>query len=345
MSFQGCLSRTLTLALVVGCILSAATSADEMILFPCEDVYVVTFGGGEGCNSFIRFDISPLPPDNAVDSVFLDVFVWAVLPQWDGDVDFWNVNSQTWTEGDSARLIWNIPTSDQVSQASGFGQVVGWARSADITSIFLRDYSVTNTYCSVKLKDPDDPTWVIPPGSMPNNSVDTLATGNRVFGQHIYFYPREQVGGPVPQLTVYFSPPGVSPQVPEEDREHSLLLEAYPSPFNRTITIPYFVPAGHGDAETPSPEPHGSGRRKGDVSTYQLINLSVFDVSGRLVTSLVSGVREPGLYTARWDAPNVPCSTYLVRLAVHRACTELRRGEKTRGPGDRTAVRKVVFLK
>ncbi len=56
------------------------------------------------------FDISLVPPNNTVDSAFLSVYVWDVFPQWDGDVDFWNVNSQTWSEGDSAQTMWNTPT-------------------------------------------------------------------------------------------------------------------------------------------------------------------------------------------------------------------------------------------
>lgn len=70
------------------------------------------------------------------------------------------------------------------------------------------------------------------------------------------------------------------------------LLQNYPNPFSHTTTIPYSLPGRRGDTET---------RRGGEVSTYQLINLSVYDLSGRLVATLVDGPEEAGSHTVRWD--------------------------------------------
>ena len=189
---------------VAMCFLSITSKAGEMILHPCEDVYINTFGGGVGCNPFLKFDIASLPTGATIDSVFLEVYVWRVDPPWNGNVDFWNVNNQTWTESTPAESLWReFPTSDSLSQSDGFGMAVGWARSIDIKPIFIRDYNVMHVYCSIKMKDPDDITlWA------PNlrDSDDTLRLGNDGGGSwYIYFYPHERGGDFMPKLIVYSS--------------------------------------------------------------------------------------------------------------------------------------------
>ncbi|HEC78615.1 MAG TPA: T9SS type A sorting domain-containing protein [candidate division WOR-3 bacterium] len=184
--------------------------ADVDTLNPVEDVYVVSYGGGEGGNPFLKFDISSIPSNAQIDSVILECYVWQVGYLWDADVIYWNVNSQTWTENDSAHIIWQIPTSDSTHQASGFGVDLGWARSVDLTDIFNRDYEVSHTFCTIKMKDPDDMTSVVPWGFMPHDSNDSLYVG--LWDEWVFFYPHEH-GSQIPRLIVYYAPIGIEEEI------------------------------------------------------------------------------------------------------------------------------------
>jgi hypothetical protein len=70
------------------------------------------------------------------------------------------------------------------------------------------------------------------------------------------------------------------------------LGSAYPNPFNPTVTIPYAVGA------------------------LSPVRLSVFDLLGREVAVLVSDVREPGAYAARWNATSFASGIYFSRLTA-----------------------------
>ena len=68
------------------------------------------------------------------------------------------------------------------------------------------------------------------------------------------------------------------------------IISAYPNPFNSTVLIGY------------------------DVGRESEVNLSVFDVSGRMVENLYHGNAVPGTYKTSWQAPNMPTGVYMVRL-------------------------------
>ncbi|MCX6639451.1 MAG: T9SS type A sorting domain-containing protein [bacterium] len=68
------------------------------------------------------------------------------------------------------------------------------------------------------------------------------------------------------------------------------LSQNYPNPFNATTTIRYYV------------------RNGGNV------NLGIYDTSGREITTLLNGVKEPGEYFATFDASSFPTGIYFVRL-------------------------------
>ncbi|MCK4353546.1 T9SS type A sorting domain-containing protein, partial [candidate division WOR-3 bacterium] len=44
------------------------------------------------------------------------------------------------------------------------------------------------------------------------------------------------------------------------------------------------------------------------------VSLKIYDVTGRLVKTLIDGDREPGIYTAKWDAKNMPSGIYFARF-------------------------------
>jgi len=64
----------------------------------------------------------------------------------------------------------------------------------------------------------------------------------------------------------------------------------YPNPLNAATTIVYDVPVrGH-------------------------VRMNIFDVLGRQVATLVDGVADPGSYSVRWDAEDLPSGIYFVRM-------------------------------
>ncbi|MBI2966700.1 MAG: T9SS type A sorting domain-containing protein [Bacteroidetes bacterium] len=173
-------------------------------LYPAEDVYVKTYGGGEGKNSFIKFDITSIPPNSVVIDVRLEVFVLEKALNWDGDIKFMNVNNQTWMEGDTETTLWNYIKTDTVFQLLNFGTAPGWTASENLKNIFLKDYNAANNFCSIMMKDPDDPTG-FPGGSNPAyDSNDSLMAGN-IFNDFIIFAPREfSVQSQAPRLIVNY---------------------------------------------------------------------------------------------------------------------------------------------
>jgi hypothetical protein len=46
------------------------------------------------------------------------------------------------------------------------------------------------------------------------------------------------------------------------------------------------------------------------------VTLKVYDVLGREVATVVNEMRQPGEYTASWDAANVPSGVYIYRLTA-----------------------------
>lgn len=86
------------------------------------------------------------------------------------------------------------------------------------------------------------------------------------------------------RLTVGISKNGPSVPLQYELRQN------YPNPFNPTTAISY------------------------QLMAMTHVSLDVFDVLGRKVATLVDDVRQPGVYTVRWDASSFPSGVYFYRL-------------------------------
>ena len=82
------------------------------------------------------------------------------------------------------------------------------------------------------------------------------------------------------------------------------LSQNYPNPFNPTTRIQYSLPS------------IGSGLAQGRVGVGSHVRLTVYDVLGREVTTLVDEVKDPGKYTVQWDASNVASGVYYYRLST-----------------------------
>ena len=72
--------------------------------------------------------------------------------------------------------------------------------------------------------------------------------------------------------------------------EEFVLNQNYPNPFNPETTIPYSLP----------------------VSSH--IDLTIYDILGQRMTTLVSEEKQQGEYRAHWDAGNYSSGLYIYRL-------------------------------
>ncbi|MCK4353432.1 T9SS type A sorting domain-containing protein, partial [candidate division WOR-3 bacterium] len=78
----------------------------------------------------------------------------------------------------------------------------------------------------------------------------------------------------------------------EKEKPQALTLNCYPNPCFGTLTVKFFVHKG------------GKG------------SLKIYDITGRLVKTLVNGNKKPGDYTVNWDAKNVPSGIYFIKLSA-----------------------------
>ncbi len=78
-----------------------------------------------------------------------------------------------------------------------------------------------------------------------------------------------------------------------------ILYQNYPNPFNPTTTIKYTI-----------------ANAKTLHSTSQRVQLKIYDVLGREVTTLVNKEQSPGIYQVQFDGSNLASGVYLYRLNV-----------------------------
>jgi len=136
---------------------------------------------------------------------------------------------------------------------------------------------------------------------------DMSAEGGRWYSYVLgrIFQDGELLFGPYPVL----APASSVPMVPA-------LAQNYPNPFQPRTTVGYTVPV-----------------RAGDVAAKTPVTVKVYDVSGRLVKTLVDEPKAPGFYSVHWDATSdagtrVAGGIYFIRAHI----------------GDYTASKKTVVL-
>ncbi len=96
-------------------------------------------------------------------------------------------------------------------------------------------------------------------------------------------------------------------QIPKE----FALMQNYPNPFNPTTTITY------------------------DIPKSAFVSLKIYDVLGRLVTTLVDGIQEANSYRLQWNPTGVSSGVYFYRIQAR----------SQDGSKNFTSVKKLVFMK
>jgi len=80
------------------------------------------------------------------------------------------------------------------------------------------------------------------------------------------------------------------------------LLQNYPNPFNPTTTISYTIPKKVWTE---------------NIQSIQTVQLSVYDVLGKEVATLVNKKQKPGYYQVEWDAQQYPSGVYFYQFRVN----------------------------
>jgi hypothetical protein len=73
----------------------------------------------------------------------------------------------------------------------------------------------------------------------------------------------------------------------------SVLKQNFPNPFNPTTTITY------------------------DIAQHSFVRLSVYDLLGKQISTLVNEEKKPGRYEVVWDATDFPSGVYYHRLILN----------------------------
>ncbi|MBI4723040.1 MAG: T9SS type A sorting domain-containing protein [Candidatus Stahlbacteria bacterium] len=264
--------------IILSIFLSGILNAGEIVLTPCEDIYIRAYGGTQGFNAFMKFNISAVPLGKTIDSVFLKVYVWYKNTGWDGDVNFWNVHNQDWVEGSSGQEIYGSTTSDSMGQFAGFGMQLGWTKSITLRRIFNKDYNVGNVYCTIKMKDPDDMSYFTT--DPPIDDTDSLGLGVYYpLFHYIYFYPHEH-NDSGPKLCIYSEQFGVE-EIENRGQITEDRLEVYPNPFSYRTSIKF------------------------RVESSELKELQIYDLAGRFVKSFLITNNQLPITVVELDGTNL----------------------------------------
>lgn len=102
------------------------------------------------------------------------------------------------------------------------------------------------------------------------------------------------------------SMPKVEDAVVSTQLENYALLQVYPNPFNPKTTVSYKL----------SPLSPPAGGYAGQA-TFSNINVSIFNLQGVKVCTLVNQHQDPGTYTLFWDATAYPSGIYFCSLNIN----------------------------
>ena len=90
------------------------------------------------------------------------------------------------------------------------------------------------------------------------------------------------------------------------------LLQNYPNPFNPVTKIKFEIP-----------------QNVVSLGINKLINLKVFDILGKEITTLINEQLQPGVYEVEFNGSNLPSGVYFYRLLA----------------GDYMSVKKMILIK
>jgi hypothetical protein len=145
---------------------------------------------------------------------------------------------------------------------------------------------IAGTDTGIYLSTNDGLTWIQKNEGMGNFAVTSLVINSgyiyaATIGSSVWYRPLSELVGIEPNMK----------NIPDK----FTLSQNYPNPFNPTTKIKFDIPAV------------GTGR---DLS----VQLRIYDILGREVSTLVNEQLKPGTYEVEWDGSNYPSGVYFYKL-------------------------------
>jgi len=167
----------------------------------------------------------------------------------------------------------------------------------------------------ISLSDTSGPWQTIALG-LPNNGhfqwtvPDSLASSDQCRIRYSVHTQAESTSVVSQAFSIIGAPVNVNPDA-AKNHDHPLefsLFQNYPNPFNPTTTFSFSIPASLASADAFSEAGPAGGR------SSVFANLSMYDILGRRVATLVNEMLASGRYTRQWDASGMPSGVYFYQL-------------------------------
>ncbi|PID60711.1 MAG: peptidase M1 [Ignavibacteriae bacterium] len=100
-----------------------------------------------------------------------------------------------------------------------------------------------------------------------------------------------------------------------------LLTQNYPNPFNPVTTINYTIPNANVIANEMKKSDKTASRNLFSRNYASKVTLKVYDVLGREIKTLVNKIQNPGNYSIKFNAANLPSAIYFYRLQADNFVT------------------------
>ena len=173
--------------------------------------------------------------------------------------------------------------------------------------------------CTIKYNTNGVQQWLI---RFPGPGLE----GDKVFvdGYHnVYVVGRQYINYNEIITTIKYSQPNGIKPISNEIPSHFSLSQNYPNPFNPITKITFNIPHPQ-----PLSNQIGEGGR---------VVLTIYDILGREVATLVNGQHKPGMYEVTFDGSNFASGVYFYRLEI--------RDPETSSGLNFTQTRKMVIIK
>ena len=223
---------------------------------------------------------------------------------WASDVGPYVMTTEE-TSGKTVK-VWNISDTSNIVMEGEYLGANSFAHNTHIQGNFAYISHYTYGIVVVDISDPTNPVEVAHYDTYPSNDNPTSAGcwGAYPFTLNGSVFASDMEG----YLTVFAFdslPVGVEERGNEKSKmknEKFVLLQNFPNPFNSTTSIRYIIPA--------------ASHQQSATSDLIPVRLAIYDITGRLVETLVNQFQEPGDYRVVWDGRDSPSGLYFYRLTA-----------------------------